>query len=550
MTLSFDSLVLLQQLLKISVAAMRDNNSFFMIKIFAKIQKTLAYERKKRNFAALLKLEMAISFYHILGLILAVALIETVGILSVRKVKNASDFHTSGGKAGTWVVTGAIIGTLVGGQSTVGTAQLAFSFGISAWWFTLGMALGCVALAIGYVVPLRHSGSTTLLEIVRKEYGRKAEMTGSVLCSFGMCISIIAQVLSASALLMTLFNIPFWACAILSAIIMTLYVVFGGLWSAGIGGVVKIILLCLSALAAGIIVLVLSKGYTGLMESVKNILLNTDIQSVSGFNTVRDVNLRYQYPFARGISKDVGSCLSVILGVLSTQTYAQAIWSGKSDSIARKGAMISALISIPIGFACVMVGMYMRAHYITVDEFNALTIIGKEIPDGLGVMTSSAQAFPMFVTNHMPKFIGGLVLGTLLITIIIGGSGLTLGASTILVKDVVKPKNTLKVSRYNIVGLQLMAIVIAASFSGSYINDLGFLSMGLRTTATFVPLTLALFFPGRFKSKWVFISIIFGTSCLIFAELVSLPVDSIYVGLLGSIICCLIGYKNEKRIRK
>ena len=487
---------------------------------------------------------MAISFYHILGLVLSILLIEVVGILSVRKVKNANDFHTSGGKAGTWVVAGAIIGTLVGGQSTVGTAQLAFSFGISAWWFTMGMALGCVVLAIGYVVPLRHSGSTTLLEIVRKQYGRKAEMTGTVLCSFGMFISIIAQVLSASALLMTLIPMKFWVAAVIAAVIMTLFVVFGGLWSAGIGGVVKIVLLCLSALAAGVIVLVLSKGYTGLIDSVKNVLLHTDIQSISGFENVHDVNMRYQYPFARGVSKDIGSCLSVILGVLSTQTYAQAIWSGRSDSKARKGAMISALISIPIGFACVMVGMYMRAHYITVDELNALTAIGKNIPAGMGIMTSSAQAFPVFVTNHMPKFIGGLVLGTLLITIIIGGSGLTLGASTILVKDVVKPKNTLRVSRYIIVAMQLMAVVVAASFSGTYINDLGFLSMGLRTTATFVPLTLALFFPGRFKSKWVFISIIFGTACLIFAELVSLPVDSIYVGLLGSVLCCLIGMKK------
>ena len=506
------------------------------------------YKKKLNIFASFLKLKMSISFYHILGLVFAVALIEAVGILSVKKVKNANDFHTSGGKAGTWVVTGAIIGTLVGGQSTVGTAQLAFSFGVSAWWFTMGMALGCVALAIGYVIPLRHSGSTTLLEIVRKEYGRKAEMTGSVLCSFGMFISIIAQVLSAAALLMTLFNIPFWVSAIISAIIMTLYVVFGGLWSAGIGGVVKIILLCLSALAAGVIVLVLSKGYTGLIDSVKDVLLNTNMHSISGFDTVHDVNMRYQYPFARGISKDIGSCLSVILGVLSTQTYAQAIWSGRSDSIARKGAIISALISIPIGFACVMVGMYMRSHYITVNEMQALAALGEEIPAGMGVMTSSAQAFPMFVTNHMPKFIGGLVLGTLLITIIIGGSGLTLGASTILVKDVVKPQNTLKVSRYIIVGLQLMAIVVAATFSGSYINDLGFLSMGLRTTATFVPLTLAMFFPGRFQSRWVFISILFGTACLIVAELVSLPVDSIYVGLLGSIVCCLIGYKKTSRL--
>ena len=488
---------------------------------------------------------MSISFYHILGLVLAVALIEAVGIISVRKVKNANDFHTSSGKAGTWVVAGAIIGTLVGGQSTVGTAQLAFSFGISAWWFTLGMALGCVVLAIGYVKPLRYSGSTTLLEIVRKEYGRKAEMTGSVLCSFGMFISIIAQVLSASALLMTLFRMEFWVAAVISAVIMTLYVVFGGLWSAGIGGVVKIILLCLSALVAGVIVLYLSNGYTGLIDTIRNTLLGADMKLVDGFNSISDIDHKYQNIFARGVSKDVGSCISVILGVLSTQTYAQAIWSGRSDSVARKGAMISALVAIPIGFACVIVGMFMRANYLTVDEVNALTAIGKEIPEGMGVMTSSAQAFPMFVTNHMPKFIGGLVLGTLLITIIIGGSGLTLGASTILVKDVFKPKRNLAVTRLTIVAIQVVAVVVAASFSGHYINDLGFLSMGLRTTATFVPLTLALFFPGRFKPKWVFFSIIFGTACLLVAEFVSLPIDSIYAGLVGSTICCLIGYKSQ-----
>ena len=34
------------------------------------------------------------------------------------------------------VVAGVIMGTLVGGSSTVGTAQLAYQFGMSAWWYT------------------------------------------------------------------------------------------------------------------------------------------------------------------------------------------------------------------------------------------------------------------------------------------------------------------------------------------------------------------------------------------------------------------------------
>ena len=84
---------------------------------------------------------------HIIGILLTVGLLLAASILSGRKVKDAKSF-TTGGKAGSWMVCGAILGTLVGGQSTIGTAQLAFSFGISAWWFTIGAALGAAALAV------------------------------------------------------------------------------------------------------------------------------------------------------------------------------------------------------------------------------------------------------------------------------------------------------------------------------------------------------------------------------------------------------------------
>ena len=215
---------------------------------------------------------MTISFYHILGIVLSIVLIEVVGIWSSRKVKTADDFSRAGGKAGTWVVCGTIMGTLIGGQSTVGTAQLAFTYGISAWWFTLGAALGCVVLAIGYVIPLRRSGCTTLLEVVSKEYGKKAEILGSILCSLGMFVSVVAQILSASALLMTLFPIKFYLAAAFSCLIMMIYVVFGGLWSAGLGGIVKLILLCISSLAGGIIVLSLTDGYHGIMTAIEEMM--------------------------------------------------------------------------------------------------------------------------------------------------------------------------------------------------------------------------------------------------------------------------------------
>ena len=54
---------------------------------------------------------------HIIGILLTVGLLLAASILSGRKVKDAKSF-TTGGKAGSWMVCGAILGTLVGGQST------------------------------------------------------------------------------------------------------------------------------------------------------------------------------------------------------------------------------------------------------------------------------------------------------------------------------------------------------------------------------------------------------------------------------------------------
>lgn len=488
---------------------------------------------------------MTISIWTLTGLLFTIAVIIAVGSLSGRKVKDAKDFSTGGGKAGYWIVCGAIMGTLVSGQSTVGTAQLAFTYGISAWWFTLGAAIGCLILSIAYAIPLRHSGCVTLLEVVSKEYGKKAEAVGSILCFLGIFVSIVAQVLSASALLTALFPVNFLVAALITVALMVVYVVFGGLWGAGMGGIVKLALLYVSSIVAGIAVFGIAKGYSGLMETIQHLFSSTNLGALNGLDSSEAVSHRYQSVFSRGPVKDLGSCLSLVLGVLSTQTYAQGIWSGKSDSAARKGGIICALLTPPIGLACIMIGLYMRGHYITAAELEAL---GGALPEGMQLMTSSSQAFPLFVLNHLPKLFGGIVLGTLLITIVGGGSGLSLGAATILVRDVFakfKPsvlssQRSLLVTRTTIIAILGIAILVANSFSGSFINDLGFLSMGLRATACFLPLTCALFLKSRIKPTRMLISMIAGTTMLIVAKTFNLPADPMWWGL-GVCLLSLIG---------
>ncbi len=501
-----------------------------------------------------------ISTVHLIGVILTVALLLTVSWLSGRQVKDARSF-TTGGSSGSWMVCGALLGTLAGGQSTIGTAQLAFCYGLSAWWFTIGAGLGSLVLGLFYAGPLRRSGCSTLLEVVSREYGRKAETVGSILFLIGIFISIMSQVLSSSAMISSLFGIPTVWASVTGAVLIMLLVLFGGIRSAGVGGIVKLVLLYLCSIVAGIVVWHVAGGLTGLREGVDTIYQSPTLAQVNGLSDIESIHHRYGSPFARGIFKDLGGCLSLVLGVVCTQSYAQCIWSAASTPKARRGAVLCSLFMPIIGAACTLVGIYMRGHYVTADEATALQAAGESMPAGIGIIENSAQAFPAFILKHLPAWLGGLMLGTMLINILGCGSGLSLGAATILVRDVYgnfkrrmgmtsAPLSQLAQTRLSIVGILTVAVIATLLFHSSFINDLGFLSLGLRAVAILFPLCFALWFPGRFQPSSVLLSMPVGVAAMLLANFTSLPGDAVYYGLTASLLILLVNVSHAKVLRR
>ncbi len=490
-----------------------------------------------------------ISWIHLLGVVATVALLLAISWWSGRRVKDARTFIT-GGNSGSWMVCGALLGTLAGGQSTIGTAQLAFCYGLSAWWFTIGAGLGALVLGLFYAGPLRRSGCSTLLEVVSREYGRKAETVGSILFLIGIFISIMSQVLSSSAMIGSLFGIPTLWASILGAVLIMLMVLFGGIRSAGVGGIVKLVLLYLCSLVAGIVVWHVAGGLTGLRDGVDAVYQSPSLAQFNGLTDVESIHHRYGSPFARGVFKDLGGCLSLILGVVCTQSYAQCIWSAATTPKARRGALLCSLFMPIIGAACTLVGIYMRGHYVTADELKALQAAGEALPAGLGVIENSSQAFPAFILKHLPAWLGGLMLGTMLINILGCGSGLSLGAATILVRDVygnvkrrmgltASPLSQLSQTRLSIVGILVAAVIATSLFHSTFINDLGFLSLGLRAVAILFPLCFALWWPGRIKPGRMVLSMPVGVAAMLLANFTSLPGDAVYYGLGASLLILL-----------
>ena len=490
-----------------------------------------------------------ISWIHLLGVVATVALLLAISWWSGRRVKDARTFIT-GGNSGSWMVCGALLGTLAGGQSTIGTAQLAFCYGLSAWWFTIGAGLGALVLGLFYAGPLRRSGCSTLLEVVSREYGRKAETVGSILFLIGIFISIMSQVLSSSAMIGSLFGIPTLWASILGAVLIMLMVLFGGIRSAGVGGIVKLVLLYLCSLVAGIVVWHIAGGLSGLRDGVDAVYQSPSLAQFNGLTDVESIHHRYGSPFARGVFKDLGGCLSLILGVVCTQSYAQCIWSAATTPKSRRGALLCSLFMPIIGAACTLVGIYMRGHYVTADELKALQAAGEALPAGLGVIENSSQAFPAFILKHLPAWLGGLMLGTMLINILGCGSGLSLGAATILVRDVygnvkrrmgltASPLSQLSQTRLSIVGILVAAVIATSLFHSTFINDLGFLSLGLRAVAILFPLCFALWWPGRIKPGRMVLSMPVGVAAMLLANFTSLPGDAVYYGLGASLLILL-----------
>ena len=495
-----------------------------------------------------------------LGVALVLVLIIGVGIYSGSKVKSAADFATGGGRVGPWMISGTIMGALVSSQASIGTAQLAFSYGIAAWWFTLGSGLGCLILALGYVRPLRRSGCTTLMEVIDKEYGHKVEYAGSVLSSIGIFISVLAQVVACVGLITVIFPISTEEASVLSVLLMTFYVVFGGAWGAGMGGIVKLVLLYAACIAALVGVILLSGSLGALRMDLQNALVGTAQGKAAGIISVGDLSARYGSLIARGAAKDIGSGLSLLLGVLSTQTYAQAIWSGESDRTARRGALQAAILIPPIGIAGIAVGLFMRSHYITQAEADALLSAGQNLPEGMGILASTIQVFPTFVVNHMPVLFAGVVLGTLLITVVGGGAGLSLGVATIMVNDIYKKVSArfqsaavaLLATRGTILAVLVISAIIACVVPSATINDFGFLSMGLRGAVVFVPLTYALFLPGRLDWPFALLSTLGGPLGVLLGKVMNSQIDPLFIGIGISlaVACfgCVVGARRGKTV--
>ena len=449
---------------------------------------------------------MVLTSAHLVGFLITIMIVFAIGIYSTRQIQSAESFSLGGRSAGPTIVAGTIAGTIIGGAATIGTTQLAYSIGLSAWWFTLGSGIGFLVMGIFYAIPLRNTRLETISQFLVLNYGRPMGPLTSIISSVGIFFSIVASSLSGIHLLSALFSFVSWQAALIIVLFVAAYVFWGGMKGTGVSGLMKVAIIYVTLVTAG--------GYA--------------FQYLHQLPSIAFPAHTWFSLFGTDVWGDVANLFSLVVGIVCTQTYIQAIFAARDSQSALIGTCIAAVITIPIGLPSVVIGMFMRVNY----------------PDILPI-----DALPLYMLHHMPAWLGGIGLAGLLLSVVGSIAGLLLGIATMVARDIFhgvlgisSSRNLLWINRTTIVVVAFCAMLTALANLQSFVLSWNYLSMTLRGAGIFLPLTLAVFLPGMLKKRWAITSMVLSTLFAIAGySWLSLAVNPLFTGIAASLLIILIG---------
>ncbi len=93
---------------------------------------------------------MNLPLIYLIFIPLTIITVLLIGYYASKSVTTSTAYSVNGRNSNKIMIAGSLLGISIGGGATVGTAQMAFSFGISAFWFTLGTGIAFIIMGLFY----------------------------------------------------------------------------------------------------------------------------------------------------------------------------------------------------------------------------------------------------------------------------------------------------------------------------------------------------------------------------------------------------------------
>lgn len=208
---------------------------------------------------------VSVSFFlAIVGLTLVVT------YFAAKRTSSASDFYTAGGGLKGWQNGFAIAGDYLSAAAFLGVSGAIALTGFDGFFFSIGYVVANLVLLYLIAEPMRNLGKYTLADMLTARFNEKrvrgVAASGTIVI---VILYMIAQLVGAGALIKLLFGIEYWIAVMIVGVMMTSYVLFGGMTATSWVQIIKAFLLLFgTGLLAAMVFIKFDYSITNMFDTI------------------------------------------------------------------------------------------------------------------------------------------------------------------------------------------------------------------------------------------------------------------------------------------
>jgi len=197
--------------------------------------------------------DQAISIVFFIGII---ALTLGITAWASRQNTGTDSHYVAGGQITGWQNGLAISGDYLSAASFLGIAGAIALGGFSGFYLSIGFLVAYLVVLLLVAEPLRNMGKYTLADMLASRFNTSSVRSVAALSTIAISMFyMIAQLNGSGALVGLLLGFPYWLSVIVIGILMTVYIVVGGMVATTWIQIIKAVLLIAGTVTLSVLVL-------------------------------------------------------------------------------------------------------------------------------------------------------------------------------------------------------------------------------------------------------------------------------------------------------
>lgn len=434
---------------------------------------------------------MNLTAFWLFLLIVAITLVVT--FFAAKKTNTTNEFYTAGGGLTGWQNGLAIAGDYMSAASFLGIAGMIALTGFDGFFYSIGFLVAYLVVLYLVAEPLRNLGKYTMADVIASRF--KNKNIRSVVALNSIAISIfymIAQLVGAGALIKLLLNLDYSTAVLIVGVLMTVYVVFGGMMATSWVQIIKAVLLLIGTFIISVMV------FAKFDFSITNMF-----QHMKEATPLGEAFLNPGNKFKDGLD-NISLNLGLVLGTAGLPHILIRFFTVKDAPTARK-SVVNATWIIGIFYIMTIFLGFGAAAFVGIDVIEKANKAGN-------------MAAPLLAKALGGDFLFAFISAVAFATILAVVAGLVLSAASsfahdfyshIIRKGEASEKEQMKAAKWASVGVSIISIILALFAQKLNVAFLVGLAFAVAASAN-LPVILFTMFWRRFNTTGAITSMLVG----------------------------------------